>query len=442
MTIRLSSLTLAFVIGLMLLFYLGNLLGPLNPMEIAVDGGAVFAIFFILAAFLVAAPLQHANSRKFIFALLVYAGTLLISTLISGNPRLGKVESFAVDLLLDTKAFIFALALLLLVPNEELKRGIRIICVVLLAMGLLNLLFILRDQFDTTSIFGQPLMQRAGLSIPSGFLGHKTKSAQVQLLATIAGLALIRGGWLQSRTLLTVITGVMALTVALHLSVKEIGSLAIVLIVFFALKPGRQFSVAAITGIVLALVAPVFLTIDSPIRSAFMNRAETFLGEKAGKTVRSTAYPASVALAVQKFPFGTGAGTFMSKNSRDETYSPYYRQSRLYRLWGGTKRDGRFLMDALWPKVIAQTGFIGTFAFGFLIMWPLFRAVSRIRQEEGAEIFASGAILITMAVTSLAAPVYTDDHLILPFAAAMAYAIKRRDWGVATASGAQRAARA
>ena len=425
MSLRVSTLVRFAVIAVFLIYLAGNLLAAETPFEPVPDAAAVIAMAFAPLAFIVARPLADAEIRRF---LLLYGGyllLLLISTMVNGNPYLPTWQSFGLDLALDSKPFVFAFLLLVFVPAGELERFFKTFLLLLVAAGVLNLLFIIHDLFSTTNAYGIPLQQRSGLSVPTGFLNHKTKSAQLQLIAFIAALSMMRVGnrsrWGQYALPVTVALG---LSIAVHLSVKEIGSAIIAVILFYSLKPGRRIGRAAIFGMALTGLAAIALTFESPIRSAAMNRIDIFLGERGSRTVRTVAYPVSVDLANGHFPLGTGASTFMSKGSRDLAYSPYYVQTGISRLQGGSRRDGGYLMDVFWPKVLAQAGYFGFFAFLGLIFWPILQALRRMQTEAGGAIFASAAIMVSLAIASMAAPIYTDDHLLIPFAVALAYALK------------------
>jgi hypothetical protein len=315
--------------------------------------------------------------------------------------------------------------LLTFLSDEQMEIFFRTLLLAIVVAGALNLLFILHDLFSTTNAYGIPLQQRSGLSIPTGFLNHKTKSAQLQLIAMIASLAMLRGrAYTARRQLILGLTIAFGISIAVHLSIKEIGSAVIVLILYHALKPGRRIGRAAMLGMALTALAATSLTFDSPIRSAALNRIDIFLGERGSEVVRTVAYSASIGLANEHFPLGTGASTFMSKGARDLAYSPYYVQTGISRLHGGSRRDGAFLMDVFWPKILAQAGYFGFFAFLGLIFWPILQALRRVQTEAGGAIFASAGIMVSLAIASMAAPIYTDDHLLIPFAVALAYALK------------------
>lgn len=427
MILRISSLVSYAVLAIFVVYLAGNLVAAETPLEAFPDAVAIVTLGLVPFAFVLGRPLSKPEVRKFCGLYAAYLILLLLSSVVSGNPGVPLWQSFGLDLAVDSKPFVFAFMLLVFLPKPDLEKFFKSFLLLVFAAGALNLLFIIHDLFSDTNAYGIPLQQRSGLSVPTGFLNHKTKSAQLQLIATIAGLAMLRGGITSKRQqLVLALTVGIGLSIAVHLSVKEIASAIIALILFFTLQPGRRIGRAATFAMLLTGLATVALTFESPVRSAAMNRIDIFLGERGAKTVRTVAYPASVSLANEHFPLGTGASTFMSKGSRDLAYSPYYVRTGISGLQGGSRRDGGYLMDAFWPKILAQTGYLGLFAFLALILWPIARSLKTMQIEAGGGIFASAAIMISLAIASLAAPVYTDDHLMIPFAAALAYALRPR----------------
>lgn len=426
MTLRFSSIVSYGILFVYVTYLVGNLFAAVNPLEFVPEAAAGIGAFFVIAAFILSRPFSQPEVKLLLLLLGAYFGVLLISTLVFGNPRVPAWQGFGLDLVLDSKAFVFAFLFLVFLTKEQLLVFFRNFIVATALLSLLNLLFIFHDLFSATNAYGIPLEQRFGISIPTGIFSHKTESAQVQLIAFIGVLAALRGGrYALYRPTLIALTVIFGLSVVIHLSIKEIAAAAITLILFATLRPGRQIGRAAVFGVLAIFLAGSALTFESPIRSAAMNRFDVFLGERGSKAVRTVAYPISAQLAVDHMPLGTGASTFMSKGSRDLAYSPYYVSTGINDLYGGSRRDGRFLMDAFWPKILAQSGFFGLIAFALLILGPIVRSLKMMRREGDSAIFASTAIMISLLIASVAAPVYTDDHLIIPFAISLAFAMKR-----------------
>lgn len=77
------------------------------------------------------------------------------------------------------------------------------------------------------------------------------------------------------------------------------------------------------------------------------------------------------------FPIGSGFGTYASYYS-GKYYSPIYFSYGLTGIHGLTKENTAFVSDSFWPMVFAQTGLIGTVAFGCALL-RLFKQMQKIR---------------------------------------------------------------
>ena len=110
---------------------------------------------------------------------------------------------------------------------------------------------------------------------------------------------------------------------------------------------------------------------------------------------RVALYAGSVAIALDKVPFGAGIGRFGSHMSREE-YSPVYTEYRLFRVYGLRERRPIAVTDTFWPMVLGETGVIGfAGAIGFFAL--LFRDNWRAARPSGspeATAFTLGALMI------------------------------------------------
>lgn len=82
-----------------------------------------------------------------------------------------------------------------------------------------------------------------------------------------------------------------------------------------------------------------------------------------------------VALGLENFPFGIGAGTFGSAVSK-MYYSPVYVDLGFDKLHGLSSHETNFLSDNFWPMVLAQYGFFGL-VLTVVIYAVLFRSFLR-----------------------------------------------------------------
>ncbi len=100
---------------------------------------------------------------------------------------------------------------------------------------------------------------------------------------------------------------------------------------------------------------------------------------------------ASVRIATDKFPFGSGLGTFGSWMSK-VNYSDIYYEYGVSDYWGLSPQDDRYLNDTYWPMIIGEFGFIG--AIGILCFYLLLmkKLVGLIRGTLN-----SGSLYLTIA---------------------------------------------
>ena len=127
---------------------------------------------------------------------------------------------------------------------------------------------------------------------------------------------------------------------------------------------------------------------------------------------RAQLYVGAFQLAEQRFPLGSGLGTYAGAGAEKFDASLYYELGFRNYWWFG-KQD--FLMDTYWPNPIAEMGFAGA---GFLLLSYLAllaHAVSRARRERygvahGYWLAAAGMMLYTL-VLSISSPAFQDPRL-------------------------------
>ena len=110
------------------------------------------------------------------------------------------------------------------------------------------------------------------------------------------------------------------------------------------------FLIAGLGGCIFLIFPTYFLSMLGSLRFE-----EALLGEF---TPRLKIAVASLTLAVENFPLGTGLSTFGSATSVD-AYSPLYDEVGLSNDYGMTSSEPKFLMDTFWPMLIAEIGFLG-----------------------------------------------------------------------------------
>ena len=359
------------------------------------------------------------------FAFAGFASAVFNSDL-AGYPR---YQAALIGIFLDLKVYLAAFSIFVLLGRmdpSQIERIVIYFCKLSICIALLNLAFCLRDVLDgARDIHGRPLMLRAGLAIPNGIYPLKVQSVYATVLGLVCAATLSLRGIRTGRYVL--LSFVFFVGVVIHLSVKEIAaSLALIGLCLFLAS--RTFAkLYALVWVVLIFLAVGFT--DNPITNAFEDRVQVFLLNDTTETVRSALYDRSAQIAIDYFPFGSGAGTFGSMPSRDLQYSPIYHKygiSQLYGGYGTLESGGEFLMDVFWPKVLAEAGMIGFSCY--LLFWCrilFWAARGAIRVPDAPSIFGFLFVAVVM-IISLATPIITRADAVLPLSLALACVMQRR----------------
>lgn len=140
--------------------------------------------------------------------------------------------------------------------------------------------------------------------------------------------------------------------------------------ILFVMRGGRRLNAIHIFICVLAAIAIGW---------------EQFTGYyQADGTARTELTRASVEIASDYFPFGTGFATFGSPSSaKGSYYSPVYQLYELDTVWGITQGDTRFLSDTFWPIVLGQFGVLG---FAIYVTILLSTALVAFREANGSKV--------------------------------------------------------
>lgn len=386
----------------------------------AIELLAFIAVIFIV--FNVRHKTLYTYSYRTILPIIIYALFVFAGTALNGNPGANSIGDVFTDIFLDAKLYIFALLIMVLSRGGGLEDLISKICKVLVVIALINLPFVLRDAvLGGVSINGTILRDNGLFSISVGVFDHKLKSVTAMLFGTIAACSLLMNcRSRQMRLVYYALAGIFAVSIPLHASAKEMVGVLIVAAFYLLLRTraGPKRIVAA------CIIMPAFVlglaTFDNPMRDRLVERFDTFLGDEGLNTVRTRSYVGAFQIASEHAPVGSGAATFMSKGARD-TYSPYYYQTGIATLYGGTEDDRRFLMDSFWPKVIAQSGFIGAAIYFLLAITLLRKSISNLISHPGIATFFSASVLSTSFVSSFVNPIYTHDYALAVIALSIAH---------------------
>lgn len=387
--IRRSDLVLFFLKAYLFLTALLYIVTGSQPL-----GGLLDEILLlVLLSLAVTTPIKH-NLTHSLNALIV-AAALMFTAFIGFigaalNPDLigfPALQGAAKGIIIDAKFPLFMLATYFLIDSSDtsfLERLCRAIVLFGMLHGALSIVDILRG----ADIHGRELANRSGLVIANGIFDHKFKSAFANILFFAAAMHLRK----------RMIAAFALFLCLIALSVKEMGAAALILTMSATTIRSTVFRASAIAAIFLAIV--VFAVTDNPLKNAMMNRVTTFVVTEAtaNTTVRTELYKSAPIVAAKYFPLGSGAGSFGSSPSRDTYYSPLYQEFHISHLHGGgVGKDGNFLIDTFWPKILGEYGFLGLIAFSI----PLFLA-ARARNAPAFSRYMFWGLL----VISTGTPVY------------------------------------
>ena len=156
---------------------------------------------------------------------------------------------------------------------------------------------------------------------------------------------------------------------------KPVGGILFMLLVyaFLAHRGERKRGMA----ILLLVVLVAGVGFGDTIVGLFVDGYEQYVGTTDPMRVaRNAMYVTSFQLAKDNLPIGVGFGLFGGFSSR-LYYSPVYFEYGLSRTWGLSPDNPKFLLDAFWPHIVGEFGFLGLIAFVVVIasIWlPLCRA--------------------------------------------------------------------
>lgn len=136
------------------------------------------------------------------------------------------------------------------------------------------------------------------------------------------------------------------------------------------------------------------------------------LAEFSGTSARYMLTTTSIRIAMDKFPFGTGFGTFGGYASR-LFYSPVYYEYQLDTVYGLTPvivNNQDFIMDTHWPYILGELGVLG-FLFYILIIFIIGRTLVKIYKNTESKFikllaYSGLAGLIFSSIAAFVAPVF------------------------------------
>lgn len=325
---------------------------------------------------------------------------------VRGYPTLAPI----LGIILDAKPFVFIFffyALLYRKPAKLRYRTERVMAA-FLALALFNSFF---DLIDITngheSIWGIPLLHgNLGFASPNGLFTHKYGSAILTMMGALSALGLMR----ERMSFLRVSSFIyLTLLLAGHSAAKEVIATLIAAVIFIVL-PARQANKHGAGGrmIMTVLIVGLVATATLLARDTLASRYDIYTQQ----TVRSELYTASVLIARDEFPLGSGSGTFASEPSRNTYFSPLYDKYGISAMYGARRGQSDYLMDVWWPHVVAEAGFIGLALYlipMLLVLW--WSLVSYWKSRKGYALFLMTSTLAIL-INSFAAATFTADAVL------------------------------
>jgi O-antigen ligase len=359
----------------------------------------------------------------FLFGIYITLG--FISVFFNGLSNYPRMQAAAIGIILDGKIIAVMMGFLYLFRRHSGADSHRAFLTALVGLALVNSVFVLRDMAsDGISLYGHRLLIRAGQYQAMGLFHHHMMSANFSVFGAIAAGSLFVGrkktgmgfAWLW-------LTGI----AIAHLGAKEIIAVgfsgAFLALHVAPQNPYSRWLVRAVVVFLLFLAGIAFLVLLGPVLA---NRFDLYFGgSDMDHAMRSVLYMRAWDIAKAYFPLGSGAGTFVSKPSRTLFFSPIYDIFGLSSVYGGSRGDSRFLMDAFWPKILGESGFFGLISYVSMYIFFLIRAYKNLRNNMDHMTLFSFLILMQVAIVSLASATLTNEIFVPLIGSIFAFTIIR-----------------
>jgi hypothetical protein len=154
---------------------------------------------------------------------------------------------------------------------------------------------------------------------------------------------------------------------------KPLGGM-VAMMILAALLSSRPSQKLKILLVIVGAVLMVGMTFADTVAPIFLEGWDQYVTTaEPMKVARNAMYATSVRLALDYFPIGVGFGLFGGFGSQ-MYYSPIYYDYGLSKIWGLSPEFSRFMMDAFWPHVLGQFGFLGLAAF-LLAFYGIWRPI-------------------------------------------------------------------
>ena len=335
-----------------------------------------------------------------LFFYFLYIITLALSGIINPIALDVSVNRYAFGILIELKWFLFLLTIVLVSRYISLTRIFSVVTLTLIIIGLINSVFTISDMFLGADITGKALRSRLGFTLPNGLYGHHSLSAQVSLAAALSALARVIN---QRSRNISIIYLYLSLITLMHHSAKESVALLVISAVVFGVLYYKYIPVLIPSSIAFGalLFSLGFAKIPAIERIIF------YAGEGGEGTVRRLLTRAGYQVGVDHLPFGTGPSSFASEGARRGELSILYSEYGVYG-WGANYTNSSYLVDVYWPKIIAESGFLGFLMMVLFVSTIFLYSVRFYNRNRGLSVFPM-FIIISTVIVSIGTPAFTGE---------------------------------
>jgi hypothetical protein len=191
-------------------------------------------------------------------------------------------------------------------------------------------------------------------------------------------------------------------------SLRLRGLLAIIAVVVALVALVKESRLSRTMQLTAAVVVCVFVI--GP--AAFTGQFDRFTSQT-DATARGQLYTDGIKLAEQRFPFGTGFGTYGSYASV-LYYSPLYDKLGLSSEYGFSRESPLYLTDTSWAGFIAELGFIGTglVIFGLIRVGAQLTIIARRSGPDRGPATAALTVLVAAVTMSIGSAALLDSVVV------------------------------
>ena len=146
---------------------------------------------------------------------------------------------------------------------------------------------------------------------------------------------------------------------------------SILIMVSFYYFTSRKSKTILYTSFLVSLSIPILFSIPQ-FSNKISGQVNNYLSEEAKEgTARTVLYLTAFKIANDKFPFGSGQGTFGSLPS-NMYESPVYEDYGIDKVWGlSYDNDVNFRFDTHWSSILGECGYLGAIIYLLLFFYPL-----------------------------------------------------------------------